>query len=171
MYLNRFDASSIILCGWCWGGNIALEMAAQLELQGHTHIQVYLLNSILPMGKQKRSLQAIEKEKENFRNKLQKRQLDNEGIEKIVNLISVVNALDHRVALRKLKHTDIVLFKAMKQSTQGRETAFPYDNHIQRISKKPVVIIPIQTTHDEMTEQVEEIYRVIYHAQENEIEV
>ena len=62
----------------------------------------------------------------------------------------------------RLSHSDIVLFKANKASSVGLkiksgDRILPEDNHITCISDKPIKIIKLDATHDEIITCTKEI--------------
>ena len=157
--LTGFNPSSIILCGWSWGGNIALEMAYQLELQGHFNIYIYLIDSVVQKN-HKRSKQAIAKDKKALRAQFKKDGLSSEDIRKRVGLLDIIDLLNYQAIPKKLQHSQIVLFKAMREEKRREKLSPLYDN-VQHVSEKPVTIIPIDATHFDIIGHVDEISQVI----------
>jgi hypothetical protein len=158
--LTGFNPSSIILCGWSWGGNIALEMAYQLELQGHFNIYIYLIDSVVQKN-HKRSKQAIAKDKKALRAQFKKDGLSSEDIRKRVDLLDIIDLLNYQTIPKKLQHSQIVLFKAMREEKRKEKLSPLYDNNVQHVSEKPVTIIPIDATHFDIIGHVDEISQVI----------
>lgn len=121
-YLNEFqplmlqaDQKEYYLLGWSLGGKIALEIAALLESAGHKCIKVYLLDTILYDAQ----IESIRKSSDYIQTEQAYRQAkmsagySAEYIEKIMTTLPSEDVLGSASLSHRLRHTKIVLFKAM----------------------------------------------------------
>lgn len=140
--LNVIDETPIHLLGWSFGGQIALEVAYQLEQKGIHTINVYLLDTFLF---------------DEYQQKLTARCCYND------------NQYGYTIS-GKLFSTNILLVKAGsictdQKSTEARALS-EYnvsikDNHIQAISDKKMRIETIACNHNNILEQTEILATII----------
>ena len=87
----QFVAEKITLFGWCLGGLIALEIAAILEADGYTNIDLYLLDTVIHDDALSKTTDTIDKD---FIKKMMRETLINKYeksyVEKIVNNFDTV---------------------------------------------------------------------------------
>ncbi|MDP3561433.1 MAG: amino acid adenylation domain-containing protein [Legionellaceae bacterium] len=155
---HAFDAE-IILCGWSLGGNIALEMAYQLEQQGKTNIKVFLLDTVLHCDS---SIKKVSPKNRLLTKKQFKTiGLPGDYIKRLLKNMDIVAQLRNDLTNR-LFHSEIVLFKATKKNlalvTEDEvDASCLEDNNIGCITDKPVKIIKIDTTHEDIITRTKEI--------------
>lgn len=113
------DDAEYTMTGWSLGGQIAFAIAAILESEGVTDIQIISLDAILNDGDE--ALQKIrcdiDLNRDAFRKGLEARRLesstyeDNDYIEKILNIIHTEKMLSLAPIGRELRRTKVLLFK------------------------------------------------------------
>ncbi|MDP3561085.1 MAG: amino acid adenylation domain-containing protein, partial [Legionellaceae bacterium] len=157
-----FDAE-IVLCGWSFGGNIALEMAYQLEQQGKINIKIFLLDTVLNSDTSIRKVP--QKMKLQTKTKLKNAGASDDYIDRRLKLMDNVFQLQNNLTNR-LFHSEIVLFKAVKKTSvvvtaEQTKASFLEDNNIGCITDKPIKIIKIDTTHENIIYCTREIVEQI----------
>ena len=111
------DREAIHLLGWSLGGQIALEIAYQLEQKGKKNIQLYVLDTILndeyleTLG----SYEDLEKRKELFANYAKGLGYNQEYVDKVRANIHMESILGMQKISGNLDAARIVLFKAMME--------------------------------------------------------
>ncbi|MEE3215694.1 MAG: thioesterase domain-containing protein, partial [Pseudomonadota bacterium] len=161
------------LLGWSLGGNIATEMAWQLEQRGFTKVRLYLLDTYFNMGDAD-FLGNAKDVRDDF-----EKELVNKGIppdEFLLNRweeLYEVNRDMLRSALeRPLKSTQVVLFKALEEvaPVEGRPGGVPddlvqssvFDNNVAEFSRTVPALIPCPgVTHMGMLDAVDWIAEVL----------
>ncbi len=174
---STYPLSSVVtLCGWSLGGNIALEMAYQLEQRGVRNIQVFLLDTVFMdidlLKKEDTNLvmqQHFLTEKSNQRQRLQEQGVDEAYIEQVDKAMDTVSILSKNQLSGMLLHTKIGLFKAMQvekilENTAYKSSIISDDNNIQKMVKRPMKIIKLNCSHQKIIGHTEDICRVIYHS-------
>ena len=115
----QFVAEKITLFGWCLGGLIALEIAAILEADGYTNIDLYLLDTVIHDDALSKTTDTIDKD---FIKKMMRETLINKYeksyVEKIVNNFDTENGIGKEKVSRKLVCSRIYLYKAMQKDTR-----------------------------------------------------
>ncbi|MDF1757565.1 MAG: amino acid adenylation domain-containing protein [Legionellaceae bacterium] len=153
-------SSSVKLVGWSLGGNIALEMACQLERKGIKNIQVFLLDSaILNKNRDNIALSRneISEEKKNRKMELIRDGVKDENyIEGVVRSVDIVTSLILTPLSSVLMYSDIFLFKAMDCTDN-----IPKDNGIQIFSENKIQITPMNCDHNDIIKNSKEISKVI----------
>lgn len=120
--MNIPDDAGYHMTGWSLGGQLAFAIAAILESEGATDINIISLDAILNDGDEvlQRIRRDIEIDRDGFRKGLEARRLEssnyesNDHIEKILNMIHTEKALALSPINRELRHTNVLLFKTMK---------------------------------------------------------
>ena len=162
-YLSEYEKDYVLkepiyLCGWSLGGQIALEMAAQLEQSGHRNISVILLDTILPDKK----LNAL-------RSKINHSELKKKIKKDLNNTYGkdyagkVIAAYDMQIKLAscnissQLTKTKVILYKAMQIDNRINNPQFlemsKYiveqleSNNLQTIAEN-YLTIPIESHHE-----------------------
>jgi natural product biosynthesis luciferase-like monooxygenase protein/amino acid adenylation domain-containing protein/non-ribosomal peptide synthase protein (TIGR01720 family) len=120
--LTQFDFKNtnteIVLLGWSLGGLIALEIASILEKHGHTNIKVCLLDTFIWDEKLKKIDNDYDEQlKKNLPNHLSG-MYENCHVQKILANHDVESNIVKETITDKLKHTKIILYKAMKKDTR-----------------------------------------------------
>jgi len=125
-YLSEYEQKYVLkepinLLGWSLGGQIALEMAAILEMKGFKSINVVLLDTFIPDDSML-NLRDL-KEEEDFliqeRNAMLKK-FEAAYVEKVISALSAERDLANSSISNHLNHTKVVLFKATQnQSFDG----------------------------------------------------
>ncbi len=146
---NLFLEKPINLLGWSLGGQIALNMALQLEYQGYRNINVFLLDTILSNGNY-----DLESE------------LRKEWIQQLENVDSnddEIFRVETKMFLQKisskLKYTKVTLFKASREDINNDTVKSILeesgDNNLYNVvnSKSMLEIIDVpDATHDDMVD-------------------
>ncbi|MDP3560888.1 MAG: amino acid adenylation domain-containing protein [Legionellaceae bacterium] len=152
-------SAKIILCGWSLGGNIALEMAYQLEQQGRTDIKIFLLDTSLELDSFIKKISSNVKLEE--KNELKKAGAPDYYIKQRLKVMDMMGQLRNDLT-KRLSHSEIILFKATKEFSvlaPGGENdiILSEDNNIKCITDKPIKIIKIDTTHEDIITRTKEI--------------
>ncbi len=118
---EAFDKNSICLLGWSLGGQIALEMAAQLEQQGYQNIKVYLLDTLISdqvMEKYHKLLENEHTATKRLRTMMQEQGIHEEHINDYIERVVAANPAEHKLFImpisQRLTNTKITLFKAIE---------------------------------------------------------
>lgn len=125
-YLDHFNKVAnkdqpITLLGWSLGGNIALEMAVQLEQQGIKNIKIYLLDTwLLESQDLDQYTHPV-----NISHAMNRLNLPAHLSDQVELFANIDNKLIVQSLSAKLKHTQVVLFKA-SLIEQGKELAEKY---------------------------------------------
>lgn len=120
--MNIPDDAGYHMTGWSLGGQLAFAIAAILESEDATDINIISLDAILNDGDEvlQRIRRGIEIDRDGFRKGLEARRLEssnyesNDHIEKILNMIHTEKTLALGPINRELRHTNVLLFKTMK---------------------------------------------------------
>ena len=147
----------VCLCGWSLGGNIALEMAAQLEVLGFNNIHVILLDTLVKTEKLRIIADEIEYEEAL---KMQKQLLDDGFDQSYIKQLYLAgqheNQLDKCQLSSPLSATDVTLLKAGSIDDELPEgikanwrklIAEAKDNNIARYVQKPIETILVDQCH------------------------
>ncbi|MEN0053848.1 MAG: amino acid adenylation domain-containing protein, partial [Mucilaginibacter sp.] len=127
-YLSSYEKGfsfkeTIYLLGWSLGGQIALEMAAILEIRGYTHIKVILLDTYLSYFNDAGENDNYNKEDPDHLLHMLKE--NNYSDEHIANVIAAFQS-DQQLASSpiscNLSHTQVTLFKATQKVMQSGES-------------------------------------------------
>ncbi|CAA7197515.1 Tyrocidine synthase 3 [Chryseobacterium potabilaquae] len=156
-----------ILLGWSLGGQIALEIASELESRGHKNITVYLLDTIIKYSDSE--LMNISPFSDEEISREFQIPMDNNYFIKIKNVLSAELILSRQNISTKLRFTKTVLLKAMlKENKEERELITEY---IQQLTYNNVDIVledssllkvyPINALHRNMLEEEAAIIDVI----------
>ncbi|MCA0973316.1 amino acid adenylation domain-containing protein [Halomonas denitrificans] len=161
------------LLGWSLGGNIATEMAWQLEQRGFTKVRLYLLDTYFNMGDAD-FLGNAKDVRDDF-----EKELVNKGIppdEFLLNrweeLYEVNRDMLRSAHERPLTSTQVVLFKALEEvaPVEGRPGGVPddlvlssvFDNNVAEFSSSVPALIPCPgVTHMGMLDAVDWIAEVL----------
>jgi thioesterase domain-containing protein len=148
------------ILGWSLGGQISLEIASILETRGNTKIKIYLLDTFLSdshIFSLRGDMHAfLEKAKNNYIHDANSRKYDELYIQKALSTIDVEDKLEKQKISSILKHTNILLFKAMLEDTRSSDnfnkklheytSTVPYNN-VDKIFKEKYNIKIIKATH------------------------
>jgi amino acid adenylation domain-containing protein len=124
-YLSNYEKSfslkeTIYLLGWSLGGQIAMEMAAILELRGYTHINVILLDTYLSYFNDDSENDNYNKEDpDHFLQMLKENNYNEEHIANVVAAFQSDQQLSSSPISCNLSHTQVTLFKATQKVMQG----------------------------------------------------
>lgn len=111
--------TEIGLLGWSLGGLIALEIASILEQYGYIKIKVYLLDTII-RDKQfnkisnKLDIHLLKRNLQSYVSSM----YDSSYVQKIMANYDVECNMVKEATTNKLKHTEIILYKAMQKDTR-----------------------------------------------------
>jgi len=114
-YLNQIqthisEQKNVVLLGWSLGGLIALEMAAQLEINGYQDISVYLLDSLIsdPQLEKIRNIIPFDLIVQHTRDYLKQQGYQHDYIDKLLSSLAPEKKLNNIRRLSKtLKHARI----------------------------------------------------------------
>ncbi|PHM65631.1 Amino acid adenylation [Xenorhabdus stockiae] len=141
----------IYILGWSLGGQLAMEIAFQLEQLGATKIQLFLLDTVLNNEEIKalRDKLDISAINEIVTENLQKLGATNTYINKILEIMPFENSIANCELSGQLNQTNITLFKAGQVNSLNKGeielqigqliTEIP-DNNISQWSAKPIVV-------------------------------
>jgi thioesterase domain-containing protein len=101
------------LLGWSLGGLIALEVASILEKCNHKKINVYLLDTTLYSHLLPTKGKNLEKLKDYYKEYLLSKKYDKLYIDRVLSNIEIEEELMVQSISSVLKHTKVLLFKAM----------------------------------------------------------
>uniref|UniRef100_UPI00261F789A amino acid adenylation domain-containing protein n=1 Tax=uncultured Shewanella sp. TaxID=173975 RepID=UPI00261F789A len=149
----------INILGWSLGGNIALEVAYQLELRGHTDVHIYLLDTVIHNDETRAVLNELD-ENMHF-NMIQREVIDKNASQEYVDKILAAAPFEsdiHQESLTGLlNHSKVTLFKAeeMMQNDNLQEELIELDmlinqltdNNIQTVVGNPLKIVSIEDKH------------------------
>ncbi|MFN8769333.1 MAG: phosphopantetheine-binding protein [Neisseriaceae bacterium] len=148
-----------VLLGWSLGGQIALEIASILELNGIFNIKVYLLDTILFDNQ---LIEIINKPHVLLKEKQQLHELfskaDPSYLIKLLENFEAEYSIAKQAISSKLLITEIVLFKAMLINPTLKDNIFKemnekisllYDNNIGAIhsNKSKITIVNVKNAH------------------------
>ena len=173
-YIFHPSLKEVIFVGWSIGGNIALEMAYQLEQQGYKNIKVFLLDTGLEVSDDLSPFATLnEKDRELFIKKLfHEKVMNEEHLQHMYKVNKTIVLLRNNLS-HLLFHTEIVLLKAAKKMADSFDLSeifeFPeirklesqYDNNIQQICSKKIKIIEIEENHIGIIKQTTKITNII----------
>ncbi|MDP5138242.1 amino acid adenylation domain-containing protein, partial [Rheinheimera baltica] len=162
---NFSPLNSIRLLGWSMGGNIALEMAYQLEKLGLKNIKVYLLDTVIKTKSMQEFLRdSVYKE-------LEKETLNNGYIDKVTKSLLFEEEISNCALSGILEHTDVILFKAGQIYTEMldniewkgvRGIKIPQNNNIPQFIGKETSIVMIENkNHGNILEAISSIRKFI----------
>ncbi|SQB47407.1 Linear gramicidin synthase subunit D [Chryseobacterium jejuense] len=156
-----------ILLGWSLGGNIALEIASELEKRGHQKIKVYLLDTILYASDQTLIDFLSFPTDEELSNRLAVPIGDSHFIA-TKNFMSAEFTIAKEPISNNLNSTQIVLLKAMQSGDTFNES---FNNHIKNSmynnidsivdNRDLLSVYPIEASHQMMLEKEEQILDII----------
>ena len=165
----------IKLLGWSFGGNIALEMAWQLEQKGYHQIEVYLLDTMITNEQLK--LTFTPEELLTMRNetaiKLAREGFDTETADNIIAAYRSEMTLDNDLLSGALTHTTVALLKAGKAATTNAKYRARFeqmillkDNNVSEFigaeaANKLTIHRAEQHSHDNILEAVDAIQRLL----------
>ncbi|MBL3549988.1 non-ribosomal peptide synthetase, partial [Chryseobacterium sp. KMC2] len=173
-YLDHIDdirkdnhQEEYILLGWSLGGNIALEIASELENRGHQKITVYLLDTIFYASDQKLVEFLSFPTDEELSEKLNIH-VDDRQFTATKNFMSAEYTIIKENISNNLTSTKVVLFKAMLEGETFNES---FNSHVQGSAYNNVdsimenrdllSVYPINASHQTMLEQKEQIIDLI----------
>lgn len=122
------------LFGWSFGGQVALEMAAQLEKSGNSGITIYLLDTLIKDNYIKILIQkfGIEKYISKYISKLSVSGVDRDYINKITDIIRLEDKMTMEVFSGKIKYSRLYLYKALQ--LENTDVIIPeLANHIKHL--------------------------------------
>uniref|UniRef100_UPI00262D8DD0 non-ribosomal peptide synthetase n=1 Tax=uncultured Shewanella sp. TaxID=173975 RepID=UPI00262D8DD0 len=149
----------INILGWSLGGNIALEIAYQLELRGYTDVQIYLLDTVIHTEETQAVLDKIEDDV--YLQMMQRDIIDKnasqEHTERVLSAVPFENDIHQESLTGLLNHTKVTLFKAeelmnineqYQELTELNELINQLDdNNIQAVINSPLKIVSIEDKH------------------------
>lgn len=149
-YIETVQKNGIYnLMGWSFGGQIALQIAGMLELQGHV-VNVYLLDTF--MFEHHGEMPGYAKDRTSFINqaatRLINRGIDMEYLEKVkASLVNEYSILTSGITISpKLNSTKIKLFKAMNEIGSLQYKA----NNLETFVAIPLEVIELACDHYEI---------------------
>ncbi|WP_370901289.1 alpha/beta fold hydrolase, partial [Chryseobacterium gossypii] len=156
-----------ILLGWSLGGNIALEIASQLEKRGCRKIRVYLLDTIFYASDEKLASFLSLPSDEELSSRLEI-SVDNSRFMATKSFMSAEFAIARELISSNLSFTKVVLLKAMLGS-DGFDESFnnyvmgcTYNNVDSVIEDKELLsVYPIEAAHQSILEKEEQIIDII----------
>ncbi|UHO38301.1 alpha/beta fold hydrolase [Chryseobacterium capnotolerans] len=156
-----------ILLGWSLGGNIALEIASELEKRGHQKIKVYLLDTILYASDQTLIDFLSFPTDEELSNRLEVPIGDGHFIA-TKNFMSAEFMIAKEPISNNLNFTQVVLLKAMQSGETFNES---FNNHIKNSmynnidsivdNRDLLSVYPIEASHQMILEKEEQILDII----------
>ncbi|WP_228005720.1 non-ribosomal peptide synthetase [Xenorhabdus sp. BG5] len=159
----------IRILGWSLGGQLAIEIAFQLEQLGAKEIQLFLLDTVINNDeiKELRNKLDISNAYNKVVRKLQEMGANETYINKVLEAIPFESEIANCHLSGKLAHTNITLFKAGQANPHHKEEAGltmsqliikTPDNNISQWSIKPLVIKLIDDCyHENIIESVSSI--------------
>lgn len=153
VYVDQIDKieirSSYTLLGWSLGGLIALEIASILEVRGVTDIKVYLLDTIV--NDKSRGIQVPMHTDDDIKKIIEK--YDGLQFDAAKKLLTAENRITNQSISQKLKHSEVVLFKAMLNNQDRNESNMYYmDSVLQNLNSLEVIKID-DATHDALLDR------------------
>ncbi|WP_299490956.1 amino acid adenylation domain-containing protein [uncultured Shewanella sp.] len=164
MYLDllmeaKLHHKPITILGWSLGGNIALEMAYQLELRGYTDVHVYLLDTLVHNIETKDVFKKLGQNV--FLNMMQRDVIDKnatkEYLERVMTAVPFENDMNQEALSGQLIHSKVTLFKAeeMMKVNEQHEGLIELDelvnqlsdNNIQSVTSNDINVIQIKDKH------------------------
>lgn len=156
-----------ILLGWSLGGNIALEIASELERRGHQKITVYLLDTILYASDQQLMNFLSFPSDDELSHKIQVPVGDRQFVATKSFMTAEFNIAKERIS-NNLSLTKVVLLKAMLDGEDFDESfnryvkGLPYNNIDSAIENKDLIsVYPVEAAHQFMLEKEEQIIDII----------
>jgi acyl carrier protein len=161
----------VYLCGWSLGGQIALEMAYQLEQKGFHKIKIYLLDTILFNDEEFQNLvDDLDIESLNLyrKKKLFNQKIEAHYIEIICSAYEAEASIINCSISGVLNYTKVILFKAKKINNEfNNETHLKiekykcskYDNNIQKIVKNKLEVELLNCHHANILKKSKHIIR------------
>ncbi|MCL1127447.1 non-ribosomal peptide synthetase, partial [Shewanella surugensis] len=163
MYLDliieaKLHHRPINILGWSLGGNIALEMAYQLELRGYTDVQVYLLDTVIHNDATRAVLDKLDEDIHSDPVQMAMgRDVTKEYLERVLEAAPFENDIHQERLSGSLNHSRVTLFKAeeMMCNEKDHEAQIEFDelinqladNNIQTVMDNPLKIVPIKDKH------------------------
>jgi amino acid adenylation domain-containing protein len=137
------DCAAYNMTGWSLGGQIAFAIAAILESEGVTDINIISLDAILNDGDDvlQKIRSGIDLNRDAFRKGLEARRIEssryenNAYIEKILNMVHTEKVLATASIRRELRSTNVLLFKTMKPylNIEINPNAAELSDHVSRL--------------------------------------
>ncbi|CAA7392230.1 Linear gramicidin synthase subunit D [Chryseobacterium fistulae] len=167
-YIDKIQKESqqdeYILLGWSLGGQIALELASELEKRGHKNITVYLLDTILrasdPELMKLYSFPSDEKLCEEFQV-----QINSEDFNRMKNLLWIGSMMSGEDISTKLRFTEAVLLKATVQEDQESSEYMQQlaSNNVDKVLEYPnqLKVYPVNTSHQGLIKEEQVIIDII----------
>lgn len=156
-YLAAIDkmkdkSSPYIFLGWSLGGQIALEMAAQLEARGEKNITVYLLDTWMAHIRT-----AGEEDIKYF---MEKFNIPESNRQMILDVMVIDDILTQQPLSGKLRYTNVVLFKAMENIDSIYHKQYPYNNIDKYLtSLSQIKRIDMPAGHHSLMEQNDDLVK------------
>lgn len=170
----------VYLLGWSLGGQIAMEIAYQLEQQGVKNIQVFLLDSMFNGDEvlEFRMKTPLEDIKAVILNQFKKQNTEQSYIDKVLGAFEAENTMSCQHLSGQLQHTKVTLFKAcaMDPNLQDDPNAIAIfdiaanlpDNSVCHFTLQPATVIRLDNYwHNNMLEAAELIQRGVEHHKHN----
>lgn len=161
------EEKSICLCGWSLGGNIALEIAYQLEKQGVKNIQVILFDSYIVDSQieQLRLEIANDYSLEKYKQQLVNQNVRNTWQEKLLKVYPIEQVLERQKVSGKLVNSKVFLFKAEQlipmniNSVQERSINqyiidLPLNNIDKYVPENNITRISVNCHHDNILDSI-----------------
>ncbi|MEM9243717.1 MAG: thioesterase domain-containing protein, partial [Pseudomonadota bacterium] len=155
---SNFDSKNIMLLGWSLGGQIALEVAAQLEALAYRNIKIYLLDTAIADDKIKkyRAQSDSGKLKNETKKRLTQLGFSKSYINKALSALLAAEKISNTAVSKKLEFSQVALFKAT-QVDQASSSSIDHHltnyiislkyNNINQISKKKIKCIQLPCHH------------------------
>jgi amino acid adenylation domain-containing protein/non-ribosomal peptide synthase protein (TIGR01720 family) len=164
-YLNKLaienlTSKPIILCGWSWGGEIAISMAQLLEQKGHDKIYLFLLDTHTQITSKKQSISQQAQEKKYLSIDLHEKGLPEPEIIKRLSFVDTLSTLRNNHEIKKLKRSEVILFKATRED-KGHKQHVEHDNNLQQFFDKKITLIPVDSTHMNIIKESEKVCKII----------
>jgi pimeloyl-ACP methyl ester carboxylesterase len=170
--MQETNQTDYILLGWSLGGQIAVEIALQLEDKGFNKVKLYLLDTIIPdayITKLRRAFKDDWIEKD-IRKRSQKYEAD--YVEKLVANIKIEKLICEEHPYKRLDSTKVILFKAMELDhsldIQLYRDFLAYnvsltDNNISKVcaTKELITQINLNCTHMNILNHEHEIIEIL----------
>jgi amino acid adenylation domain-containing protein len=147
-----FDLTQEInLAGWSMGGQLALEMAYELEQKGYHNINIYLLDTLISDAFiASRFNEAVEIDiNQQKRDSMIAMGYDQEYVERVIRASSAESDIVKQPISGRLTYSDVLLYKALEADTridyEGRNEMYQHilelpDNNIQPFVKNLKIV-------------------------------
>ncbi|CAA7197253.1 Tyrocidine synthase 3 [Chryseobacterium potabilaquae] len=181
-YLNHIDEiqkeshqEEYILLGWSLGGQIALEIASELETRGYKNITVYLLDTILKYSDSelmKLNMSCISDEDLSQRFDIP---IDSEDFIPPKNVLRAEFMLGEQNISTQLRYTKTVLLKAMLKDGDENQLIEEYVkqlayNNVEKVVEDVSIlkVYPVNSSHKTMLKEEQSIINIIRDHSNNE---